>query len=40
MVVRYRLCGTNKLKEGAVWHLDPFLGNDHEIRKYTTAVTK
>jgi hypothetical protein len=35
-----RLFGTNSLKEGAMWHVDPLLDNDLEISKYTTAVTK
>jgi hypothetical protein len=30
----------NSLKEGAVWHVDPLLGNDLEISSYTTAVTE
>jgi hypothetical protein len=25
-----RLFGTNSLKEGAMWHVDPLLGNDSE----------
>jgi hypothetical protein len=33
-----RLFGTNSLKEGAMWHTDPLLGNYREISKYTTAV--
>jgi hypothetical protein len=35
-----RLFGRNCFKEGAVWHIDPLLGNDHEISNYTLAVTK
>jgi hypothetical protein len=23
-----------------LWHIDPLLGNNHEISKYTTAVTE
>jgi hypothetical protein len=23
-----------------LWHVDPLLGDDHEISNYTTAVTK
>jgi hypothetical protein len=34
------LPGTNSLKEGAVWNVDPFLGNDRERSRYTTAVTR
>jgi hypothetical protein len=30
--------GMNSLKEGALWHVDPLLGNDHEVIKNTTAV--
>jgi hypothetical protein len=26
-------------EEGAMWHVEPLLGNDHEISKYTRAVT-
>jgi hypothetical protein len=26
------------LVEGAVWHVDPLLGNDGEISRYTIAV--
>jgi hypothetical protein len=32
--------GTNSLKEGEMWHVDPFLDNDHETNNYTTAVTR
>jgi hypothetical protein len=35
-----RLFGTNTLKEGAMWYVDPLLSNNCEIRNYTTAVTK
>jgi hypothetical protein len=36
-----RLFRTNSLlKEGAVWHVDTLLGNDHQIRNYTTAIAK
>jgi hypothetical protein len=27
------------LKFNILWHVDPLLGNDYEISKYTTAVT-
>jgi hypothetical protein len=36
----YRLFETDSLMEGAVWHVDPLLGNDHEISNYTTAIFK
>jgi hypothetical protein len=29
----------HSLKKGAMWHVNPLLGNDHEISKYTIAVT-
>jgi hypothetical protein len=32
-----RLFGTNSLKEGAIWRIDPFLGKDLETKE-TTAV--
>jgi hypothetical protein len=35
-----KLFETNSLKEGAMWHVDPLLGNDHEISDYTTAVAR
>jgi hypothetical protein len=35
-----RLLVTNSLKEGAMWPVDPLLGNDREISNYTTAVTR
>jgi hypothetical protein len=35
-----RLLGVISLKEGAMWHVDPLLGNNHEICNYTTAVAK
>jgi hypothetical protein len=31
---------TSRGKEGAVWHVDPLLGNDRERSSYTTAVAK
>jgi hypothetical protein len=40
---RWYACGPfrmNSLKEGAMWHVDPLLGNDHKISNYTTAVTR
>jgi hypothetical protein len=40
MAVRCRLFGTNMLKDGAILHVDPLLGNDHEISKYTRAVAE
>jgi hypothetical protein len=33
-----RLFGMNSLEEGAMWHVDPVLGNNREIRNYTTVV--
>jgi hypothetical protein len=34
-----RIFGTNSLKEGAMRHIDPLLGNDSG-RRYITAVTE
>jgi hypothetical protein len=34
------LFGKNNLKEGAMWHVVPLLGNVREISKNTTAVTE
>jgi hypothetical protein len=39
MAVRCRLFGKNSCKKGAMRHIDPLLGNDRGISKYTTAVT-
>jgi hypothetical protein len=30
----------NSLMEGAMWHVDPLLGNDHEISNHITAADK
>jgi hypothetical protein len=30
----------NSLKEGAMLHVDPLLGNDHEISSYTKSGKK
>jgi hypothetical protein len=30
----------DSLKEGAMWHVDTLLGNNHEITKSKTAVTE
>jgi hypothetical protein len=35
-----RLIGTNSLKERAMWHAGPLLGNNRKISKYTTTVTE
>jgi hypothetical protein len=35
-----RLFGTKSLKEGAMWHVDPLLGIDSRIIKYTKFVVK
>jgi hypothetical protein len=35
-----RLFETNNLKEEAVWHVEPLLGNDSETSKYTTVTAK
>jgi hypothetical protein len=35
-----RLFRTNKLKWGAMWHVDPLLGNAREISNNTTAVAR
>jgi hypothetical protein len=35
-----KLFGMNSLKEGAMWHVDLLLGNDHEIGSYMTAAAK
>jgi hypothetical protein len=35
-----RLFETNSLKEGAMWHVYPLVGNDREISKNPTAVAK
>jgi hypothetical protein len=35
-----RLFGTNSLKEGAMWQVDPLLGNCHERSSYTTPITE
>jgi hypothetical protein len=32
------LFGTNCLNEGAMWHIDPLLGNDHETNNNTMAA--
>jgi hypothetical protein len=29
---------TNSFMEGAIWHVDPLLGNNHETNNYTTTV--
>jgi hypothetical protein len=34
------LFGTNSLKEGVIWHVEPFLGNGCEGSSYKTAVPK
>jgi hypothetical protein len=31
---------TTELEITSLWHVDPLLGNDHEISNYTTAVTR
>lgn len=36
----FRLLGMNSPKEGATWHVDTLLGNNRELRNYTTVVTK
>jgi hypothetical protein len=35
-----RLFRRNSLKEGAIWNVDPLLGNDRKISDYTTAFAK
>jgi hypothetical protein len=35
-----RLFRMNSLKEGAVWHMYPLLGNYHKISSYTTFVAR
>jgi hypothetical protein len=35
-----RLFGMNSRKEGAVWHIDPFLGKDLETNNESTAVAE
>jgi hypothetical protein len=35
-----RLLRMNSLKEGTMWHVDLFLGNDHETSNYTTTVAR
>jgi hypothetical protein len=34
----YRLFGMKSCIVGAMWHMDPLLGNDHEVSNYTTAA--
>lgn len=29
-----------KIKTKILWHVDPLLGNDRKVSKYTTAVTE
>jgi hypothetical protein len=33
-----KLFGTYSLKEGAMWHVEPLLGNDREISNHTTVT--
>jgi hypothetical protein len=35
-----RLFRTNTLKEGAMWHIDPLRGSDHEICDCTAVVAR
>jgi hypothetical protein len=32
-----RLFGTNSIKEGEMWHVDPLVGNDSETSYYTNS---
>jgi hypothetical protein len=40
MVMPVGYSGQILFQEGAVWHVDPLLSNNHETSNYTAAIAK